>query len=78
MTTFKAVSQLKKGVKVESTSGKFRMILDEPVDLGGTDEGMNPVEAILCALGSCQCIMARMLAGKMRVRSTRLLCRIRR
>jgi uncharacterized OsmC-like protein len=67
MNTFKVISQLKEGVKVESTSGKFRMILDEPIDQGGTDEAMNPVEALLCALGSCQCIMARMLAGKMRI-----------
>ena len=67
MNTFKVVSQLKEGVKVESTAGKFKMLIDEPVELGGTDEAMNPVEALLCALGSCQCIMARMLAGKMRV-----------
>lgn len=67
MNTFKVVSHLKEGVKVESTAGKFKMLIDEPVELGGTDEAMNPVEALLCALGSCQCIMARMLAGKMRV-----------
>ena len=67
MNTFKVVSHLKEGVKVESSTGKFRMLIDEPVELGGTDEAMNPVEALLCSLGSCQCIMARMLAGKMRV-----------
>lgn len=67
MQTFKAVSKLQEGVKVESTSRHFKMILDEPKELGGTDEAMNPVEALLCSLGSCQCIMARMIASKMRV-----------
>ncbi|MDB8803407.1 OsmC family protein [Romboutsia sp. 1001216sp1] len=67
METFKAISHLKEGVKVESISRNFKLILDEPKDLGGNDEAMNPVEALLCALGSCQCIMARMIASKMRV-----------
>lgn len=32
--------------------------MDEPESLGGTDKGMNPVKALLCALGSCQTICA--------------------
>lgn len=67
IVTFTAKSHLKEGMKVESTSRNFKMLLDEPESLGGTDEGMNPVEAVLCALGSCQCIMARAMAAKMRV-----------
>lgn len=30
-----------------------RMIIDQPTDKGGTDEGMNPLEIFLSALGSC-------------------------
>lgn len=33
------------------------MIIDEPPDLGGGDAGMNPVELVLVALGTCQEIM---------------------
>lgn len=61
----KAVSHLQEGIKVESTSRGFKMILDEPIEAGGTNEGMNPVEALLCALGSCQCIVTKMVASKM-------------
>lgn len=38
------------------------MILDEPEELGGTDTGMNPVEAVICALGGCQAIAAAAFA----------------
>jgi len=61
----KAESHLLDGIKVESTSRGFKMILDEPVEEGGTDSGMNPVEAILCALGSCQCIVTKIVASNM-------------
>lgn len=61
----KATSHLLEGVKVESISRGFKMVLDEPVEEGGTDSAMNPVEALLCALGSCQCIVAKMVALNM-------------
>lgn len=43
---------------LESESRGFKVIMDEPTSLGGTNTGMNPVEALLAALGSCQCIAA--------------------
>ena len=36
--------------------------MDEPKELGGSDTGMNPVEMLLCALGSCQAIVAKSFA----------------
>ena len=53
------------GMVVESRVRGFRIIADEPVNHGGTDMGMNPVEMLLCALGSCQCITARFFANKL-------------
>ncbi|MDD4614228.1 MAG: OsmC family protein [Caldisericia bacterium] len=41
--------------------------MDEPPSLGGTDKGMNPVEAILCALGSCQCIVGAAFAKQFNI-----------
>jgi len=58
-TTYRSISRkLPGGLAVESESRGFKVIMDEPTSLGGTDTGMNPVESLLAALGSCQCIAA--------------------
>lgn len=61
--TFHAVSRkLSGGLAVENQVREFKLIMDEPESLGGSDTGMNPVEALLCALGSCQAIVAAAFA----------------
>jgi len=60
--TFKAESILKEGMAVESTSRDFTIRADEPKNIGGKNTGMSPVEMLLCALGSCECIAARLFA----------------
>src|SRR6266498_2091287 len=47
---------------------QFAMPLDEPRELGGTDTGPNPVEAVLAALGSCQAIVYRAYASVLGLR----------
>lgn len=59
---FKSTTKLTEGVKVECTARNHSLVLDEPKELGGTDTGMNPLEAALCALGACKCIVARLFA----------------
>lgn len=59
---FKSNAILKEGLQVEVTAGKHKFILDEPEELGGGDTGMNPVEALVGALGACKCIVARAFA----------------
>src|SRR5699024_4199167 len=39
-------------LSVAHTNGK-QLIIDEPKQLGGTDQGPNPVEYVLSALGGC-------------------------
>lgn len=64
LTTFKATAKkLPEGLQVETESRGFKIIMDEPEDLGGTDAAMNPVEAVLCALGACQTIVASAFAA---------------
>lgn len=62
-TTFKATAKkLSGGLQVATSAREFKLLLDEPAELGGTNEGMNPVEALLCALGACQTIVASAFA----------------
>lgn len=63
--TFKATTTLSgKGMKVDAQARTHHIVIDEPQSLGGTDEGMNPVELVLAALGACQSIVAQVYAKK--------------
>lgn len=63
ITTFKArARKLADGMQVETQSRSFKVIIDEPTDLGGTDVAMSPVEILLCSLGACQAIVAAAFA----------------
>ncbi len=61
---FKATAALQEGVKVDVQARGFHITIDEPVNLGGTNLGMNPVEMLLGALGACQSIVARVYSQK--------------
>ena len=66
--TYKVNSTLKEGMKVEVNDGRgHSIVIDEPEGLGGTDEGMTPVEITLASLAGCFSITASFLAKKMRV-----------
>jgi len=61
--TFKAVSHKgKSGLVVESQTHGFKVVMDEPENLGGTNQGMNPVEGLLVSLGSCLVIVGAAFA----------------
>ena len=45
----------------------FQLILDEPADLGGTDQGANPVEYLLAAYAGCLNVLAHVVAGELKV-----------
>lgn len=50
------------GVKMEIEARSHKIIVDEPLTAGGTDEGMNPVEIMLGSLGACQAITTAIFA----------------
>ena len=61
--TFKAVSRKGDGgLSVVSETRGFKITMDEPKSLGGTDQGMNPVEGLLVSLGSCMVIVGSAFA----------------
>ncbi|MBO0419260.1 OsmC family protein [Vagococcus fluvialis] len=71
---FEAVVESVAGLKVSCKSRGFEFFLDEPKSLGGTNEGMNPVEALLNSLGACKVIVAKSFARlhKMKINSIRI------
>lgn len=64
---FNATAHLQAGTLVKVKARGFEFTLDEPPELGGTDTAMNPVEALLGALGACQAIVARSYAPMFKV-----------
>ena len=63
LTTFKATAKKTPvGLQVATESRGFQITMDEPKEMGGTDTGMNPVEALLCSLGACQTIVCMAFA----------------
>ncbi|MDY6846706.1 MAG: OsmC family protein [Chloroflexota bacterium] len=64
VATFKASSKWVEGFKVDTKVRDFSIRIDEPAELGGSDTGMNPVEAQLAALGSCLTIVTAAFAEK--------------
>jgi len=65
--TFNSNVEWKGGAVAEGTARGFKVIVDEPAELGGTNTSMNPVEMLLCALGGCMTIVASSFAPKFRV-----------
>ncbi|HKG08303.1 MAG TPA: OsmC family protein [Pedobacter sp.] len=50
--------------KTKVYAGGHFIYSDEPKELGGTDEGMNPGALLLASLGSCTAITIRMYADR--------------
>lgn len=62
ISKMKAEVESVKGLKTISRVRDFEFTMDEPRNLGGTDTGMNPVEALLSAVGGCKVIVAQSFA----------------
>ncbi len=65
--TFKTVSELQDGFRSEVSIRQHRLTVDEPVFIGGTDQGPTPVEIVLAALGTCQEITWRAFAAALEI-----------
>lgn len=60
--TFRATSKLEDGFLSNINIRNFEFVSDEPAELGGTNEGPNPVEYVLGALAACQEIVVKAYA----------------
>jgi putative redox protein len=58
----KVTVTLIEGTRVEATARDHQWLVDEPRKVGGSDEGPNPYEMLLGALGACTAITISMYA----------------
>jgi len=65
--TFRAKAHSENPTKTVVRTRTFEMIIDEPTDLGGTNEGANPVEYVLAALAGCLNVMCHVVAREMNI-----------
>jgi len=61
--TLGATGGLVEGVRCVADVREHTLDIDEPMMIGGTDVGPNPVELVLAALGTCQAITYRVWAA---------------
>ena len=52
------------GLYTEISAGSHTLVADEPESLGGKDEGPNPYDYLLGALGACTAMTLRMYADR--------------
>lgn len=61
--TAKVKSVLVNNTRVEATDNRgHKVTIDAPINSGGTNKGMSPIEMVLAGLGSCLTLSARLLA----------------
>ncbi|MFA8450103.1 MAG: OsmC family protein [Bacteroidales bacterium] len=62
---FRIKAESENATKTVVKARNFEIIVDEPAELGGKDEGANPVEYLLAAFAGCLNVMAHVVAKEM-------------
>jgi len=52
------------GFRTEVDVGGHQLVVDEPIPVGGTDEGPSPYEMLLAGLGACTVMTLRIYADR--------------
>lgn len=63
---FRIEANSENATKTVVKARNFEIIVDEPQDLGGKDEGPNPVEYLLAAYAGCLNVVSHMIANEMK------------
>jgi len=65
--TYKAQTKWIEGTKAETKIREFKVSIDGPLELRGTNTAPNPVEMLLAALGGCVLLVYRGYARKLKI-----------
>lgn len=57
-----AITSHSEGMKSEVEAGKHTLVIDEPPQMGGTDQGADPLATMLGSLAGCETVIANMVA----------------
>jgi putative redox protein len=52
------------GLAVEASTGRHRVLVDEPVEMGGAGSGTTPSQTLLAALGACAAMTMTLYAKR--------------
>lgn len=58
------------GLQLKCSARGFEFMIDEPEQAGGTNQAMNPLEALLCSLGACKMMVARFFYQSQKIKLT--------
>lgn len=67
MLNFGVSAKSETATKTIVKARNFEIIIDEPQDLGGSDQGANPVEYVLAALCGCLNVVGHLVAKEMNI-----------
>jgi uncharacterized OsmC-like protein len=59
------ITSVSNGMQTKVTAKNHTLIIDEPANMGGKDEGANPLATLLGALSGCETVIANMVAKEM-------------
>ncbi|PBB06521.1 OsmC family protein [Salimicrobium humidisoli] len=59
------VTAISKGMNTKAESEGHNVVIDEPANMGGTDEGANPLGTLLASLAGCENAIANFVAKEM-------------
>lgn len=63
--TFKITAQSETPARTMVQARNFKIIVDEPQELGGSNQAANPVEYVLAAFAGCLNVMGHLIAKEM-------------
>jgi putative redox protein len=56
--------------------GKHQLVVDEPISIGGTDQGPSPYQLLSAALGACTTMTIRMYARRKGIKLSNVACNV--